>query len=34
MDAVLAIAALCCFLLAFGHTAIGLRWILAWVAST
>jgi hypothetical protein len=28
MDVDLAIAALCCFLLAFGHTAIGLRWIL------
>jgi hypothetical protein len=28
MNAELAIAGLCCFLLAFGHAAIGFRWIL------
>ena len=28
MDAELLIAGLCCFLLAFGHGTIGLRWIL------
>jgi hypothetical protein len=28
MDVELAIASLCCFLLAFGHAAIGMRWIL------
>jgi hypothetical protein len=28
MKVELTIAALCCFLLAFGHTAIGVRWIL------
>jgi hypothetical protein len=28
MNLELAIAGLCCFLLAFGHTAIGARWIL------
>jgi hypothetical protein len=28
MKVELAIAGLCCFLLAFGHSAIGLRWIL------
>jgi hypothetical protein len=28
MNLELAIAGLCCFFLAFGHTAIGLRWIL------
>jgi hypothetical protein len=28
MKVELAIAGLCCFVMAFGHTAIGLRWIL------